>query len=339
MSIDEISRSEIKQTIEKKGALVVKSFGDAIFSGIKNKKIKSIFKDVKNLYKDNYRSALIATSCEAVGGDPEDTYEIGLMVTLAGAGIGIHDDIIDKTNFKHFRKTIPGIYGHDEALLIGDLLIVKGLTSIKGIFSNGYSSVKIRDLLETYQNFFYEVCDGVFLEKKSIRNIDMDTGLCHQILWKLGSDAQACTKLGAILGNGTSNEVKILSDFGRHLGYVFRLSEEINDTLNKEGNLPRRLKYETVPLPIIHAAHVSQENKKLIKQILENPIGSEEIQMLLKLCFKAKSFEYVCNEAERRKKEALEMLTQLRNNQAVILLSLMIRDMYWSIENAFSMYF
>jgi geranylgeranyl pyrophosphate synthase len=338
MSIDEISSSEIKQTIEKKGAAVVRSFGAAIFSGIKNRRIKTIFEDVKSLYKDNYRPALIATSCEAVGGDPEDTYEIGLMVTLAGAGIGIHDDMIDKSSFKHFRNTIPGKYDHDYALVIGDLLIVKGLTSIKEIFRNGCSSIKIRRLLETYQNFFNEVCDGVFLEKKFIGNIDINTDSFHQILWKLGSDAQACTKLGAILGNGTNNEIKILSNFGRRLGYVFRLSEEVNDTLNKEGNLSKRLKYETVPLPILHAAQFSQENHRIIKQILQNPITSEEIKTLLKLCFEAKSFEYVSIEAEKMKEEALTMLAQLRKNEAVILLSLMIKDMYWSIKNAFSTY-
>ena len=67
--------------------------------------------------------------------------------------------------------------------------------------------------------------------------------------------------------------------------------------------------------------------------------GTEEIQTLLELCFKAKSFEYIRDEAEIKMEQAIKMLDQLRKNHAVTLLSLMIEDMYRSIINAFSMYY
>lgn len=327
--------SKIKQIIKERGNVVVKNFERVIFSGIQNKKIITIFEDVKEIYRDTYRPALISISCEAVGGNPKDTYEIGLMVTLAGAGIGIHDDIIDKATNKHFRITIPGKYNLDEALVVGDLLIVKGLLAVKETFKNKYCANKLKRVLETYQDFFFEVCDGVFLEKEFFKCININLDTYHQILWKLGSDAQACAKLGAILGNGTKKEIEILSDFGRKLGYIFRLSEEVNDTLNKEGNLPKRLSYETVPLPIVYAAHFSRENYLTINQILKNPITSEEIKKILDLCFETKSFEYVRDQAEKIVKEAIETLNRLKRNEAIELLIMMIEDMYMPIDNAF----
>ncbi len=66
-------------------------------------------------------------SCEAVGGRVSMAKEAGLMITLTAAGMGIHDDIIDKSQNKHFRETILGLHEIDNALLVGDLLLIKGL--------------------------------------------------------------------------------------------------------------------------------------------------------------------------------------------------------------------
>ena len=185
MENDEVSQKELALLQRKRAGNVLKKFEQVIFSGIENPKILSIVKDVKDYWKDVYRPALISFSCEAVGGKPDDTIVTSLMVTLAGAGIGIHDDIIDKSIFKHFRKTIVGLHNLDEALVVGDILIVKGLTAIKDIVKQAYEPNKVANIIETYQDYFFEVCDGVFMEKSCIKNLETELEFYHQFLSKM----------------------------------------------------------------------------------------------------------------------------------------------------------
>lgn len=86
-----------------------------------------IFKVINSRWMDSVRSSLTWYSCKIIGGEPEKTIIPSLLFSISGCGTGIHDDIIDKTCLKHFKKTIPEIYGTKKALVAGNLLLVQGL--------------------------------------------------------------------------------------------------------------------------------------------------------------------------------------------------------------------
>jgi len=217
MQSDEVSQKELTELLQERGANVLNRFEQVLFSGIENPRLLSILEYVKNQAKDLYRPALISFSCEAVGGKPDDTIVVGLMITLAGAGIGIHDDIIDKSTSKGFRRTILGRNGVNDALLVGDLLIVKGLTAVQEIVKKAYHPKKVADIIKAFQQHYIEICEGVFMENSWRKNVESELDFCHQVLWKFGSDGEACTRLGAMVGNGTEKEVEALGEYGRRL--------------------------------------------------------------------------------------------------------------------------
>ena len=99
---------ELTAVINERGQKILERFGQVAVSGVNNPELLSILEEVKGYWRDVSRPALTSFSCEAVGGQPEMADDAGLMFTLASAGIGIHDDIIDKSPNKHFRMTITG---------------------------------------------------------------------------------------------------------------------------------------------------------------------------------------------------------------------------------------
>lgn len=328
MESDEVSQKDLSRLIRERGENVMQRFEKVIFSGIANPKILSILEDVKKHGKDTYRPALISFSCEAVGGKPDDTIVVSLMITLAGAGIGIHDDIIDKSTTKGFMRTILGRYSADDALLVGDLLIVKGLTAVQEIVRKAYQPKKVADIIQAFQQYYFEICEGVFMEDSWRKNVETELDFCHQVLWKFGSDGEACTRLGAMLGNGTEKEVEALGEYGRRLCYVCRLADEVKDTLNLEGNLLRRLEYESVPLPLLYAAKVSKENSVKLKSILEGRVTPSDIETLLDLCFETEAFNYVREIAQKNVDEGIRLLHTLKPSKARTVLTLMIKDTF-----------
>ena len=328
MQSDEVSQKELVALIEERGENVFKRFEKAIFSGVENQRLLSILEYVKNQAKDLYRPALISFSCEAVGGKPDDTVVAGLMITLAGAGIGIHDDVIDKSATKGFRRTVLGRNGVNDALLVGDLLIVKGLTAVQEMVKKGYQPKKVADIIQAVQRHYIEICEGVFMENSWRKNVEIELDFCHQVLWKFASDGEACTRLGAIVGNGTDKEVEALGEFGRRMCYVFRLADEVKDTLNLGGSLLRRLEYESVPLPLLYAAKVSKENSVKLKSILEGRIAPTEIKPLLDLCFETEAFNYVHEIAQKNVEEGIRILHKLKPSKARTALTLMIKETF-----------
>ncbi len=328
MESDEVYQKELRALFRERGKIALKRFGQVILSGVKNPQLVSILEDVKKIWRDTYRPTLMSFSCEAVGGKPEDTNVVSLMIALGGAGIGIHDDIIDRSTTKRFRKTILGLHNVDGALLVGDLLIVKGLAAVQEIVKKAYQPKKVADIINVIQQHYIEICEGVFMEKLWRNNIDTDLDFCHEVLWKYGSDGEACTRLGAIVGNGTEREVEALGGYGRRLCYVFRLAEEVKDTLHLEGDLLRRLECESIPLPLLYTAKASKKNYFKLKSILEASVTSSDIKTLLELCFETEAFAYVRGIAQKNIEEGIKLLETLEPSKARNFLILMIKNAF-----------
>jgi geranylgeranyl diphosphate synthase type I len=325
---------ELTLAVAERGQKTLERFGKTIFIGVSSPKLISILKDIKEYWRDFSRPALTSLSCEAMGGQLEMADDAGLMFTLASAGIGIHDDIIDKSSNKHFRMTIPGLHSPEEALLVGDLLVLKAWTMFQEMIRKASNPLKIVDIMEVYGNLSFEICETELMEISCRHNLDIDLDYCEMILWKSMADTEACTKIGAMLGGGSENEVQALSEFGRRLGFMQRLLDDVKDSLNIEGNLPHRLKYETIPLPILYAVKSSKENYLKIKSILKKssitPFG---VKAILEICFEKEAFAYVRRIAKQNESEAVCKLSLLRPSNARNIFKSMIQKSFSNVAD------
>jgi geranylgeranyl diphosphate synthase type I len=278
-------------------------------------------------WKDMLRPALASFCCEAVGGQPDATDDLGLMVTLIAAGMGVHDDIVDKSSNKHFRMTILGLHNADAALVTGDLLIVKALTAIREIAKSTCPPEKTEKIIHVFEGAFVEMCEGEFMEISCRKNLDVELEYYKQVLWKFGSDTEVCSCLGAIMGNGSAQEINALSEFGRRYGFLSRLASDAKDTLNLEGNLPQRLQHESVPLPLLIAAKSSKAAYSKIDSKLKKPtITPTDLEILLRLCFEADAFAHVLEISKKNALEANQSLHLIKPSIAREILELMLNN-------------
>ncbi|MHA2408186.1 MAG: polyprenyl synthetase family protein, partial [Candidatus Ranarchaeia archaeon] len=293
---------------------ILERFGQVATSKVTDLKLLEVLEDVKKYWNDLrthalFRPALTSFSCEAVGGKPKAAEDAGLIFTLAASGIGIHDDILDKSPYKHIRKTILGRHGIDSALLVGDLLIVKAWTMFHEMIRKAHKPSRIADIMEVYGNLSVEICEAEYMETLCRRNLETDLEYYTNVLWKAMAEMEACTKIGAIIGDGKKNEVEALAEFGRRLGFMSRLADDMEDCLNEKGDLFHRIKYESVPFPLLYAAKSSREKYLRIKNIIEKTqITRGDVKALLKFCFETKAFEYVGKIARKNEEEAASKL-------------------------------
>jgi geranylgeranyl pyrophosphate synthase len=228
--------------------------------------------------------------------------------------------------------TILGLHGPDYALLVGDLMIIKGLTSIREIMGN-LQPENIRYIIETLDRLLVEVCEAELMESSCRRNLDTDLVYYQKILWQSAAEMEACARLGAIVGEGSENEIQVLASIGRSIGFLLRLTSDVVDSLNTEGNLHQRLEKESIPLPVLYAANSSRETYGKIKTILKHsPITPVDVRTILQFCYEAEAFKYTYNLAKESATKTAETFHSLRPSIARSALSLMVKTTLEDIE-------
>jgi geranylgeranyl diphosphate synthase type I len=321
---------ELIRLIKKRCQTILEKFGQIVIAQVRDPKLLAALEDVKKYWKDENRPSLTFFSCEAVGGTFEISQDAALMFTLAGSGFGIHDDILDQSKSKHLRMTILGLHGMDYALLVGDLLIVKAWTYANKLIRKTGNPTKIADILETYGDLSVEICEAEFMETQCRKKLDTNLDYYKNVLWKEMAEFEACSRIGAMLGDGQPKEIEALANFGRRVGLISRLANEVEDCLNSKGDLLHRIEYESIPLPLLYAAKNSAKNYSEIEDIIhrqrKNPL--DDIKTLLGICFEAEAFKYMRKEGEKQKREADIKLKELKDTKAREILCTMVDAAY-----------
>jgi len=309
-------QKKLRELLEKRSLNVLERFKKATISNLSYPGLIAMLENVNGYWKDFQRPALTQLSCEAVGGQPEEADDASLIISLAAAGMGIHDDIIDKSENKHFRITTLGRYGIDNALLVGDLLIIKGLFLAHEYLDKVCPGTKKDLILEALKSFVLEIYEGELVDITCRKKIDTDPEYYTSIMWKLAADGEACARIGAILGGGSESEIEALAKFGRHICFIVNLGDQVRDTLNQEGTLPQRLEHESIPLPILYATKASTDAFQRIQSILEKPSIADYTADIRKICWETRSMSYVYCLGRKHGKDALHELEFLKASTA-----------------------
>ena len=188
-------------------------------------------------------------------------------MSLISGAIDIHDDIIDESKIKGNRLTVFGKYGKNIALLVGDALIFKGFTMLNNARRYGIPIKKIEVINKIIKKTFFELGDAEALELKLRGRIDVSPEEYLQVVRKKAADVEATTRIGAILGDGSEDEINSLGEYGRILGMLVILRDDIIDMLDPE-ELIHRIKKEHLSLGILYS--------------LKNPIFRSKILTALK---------------------------------------------------------
>lgn len=194
---------------------------------------------------------LLSLSCEAVGGNAEDVRPIAVPLILISGAIDIHDDIVDKSKTKDGRKTVVGKFGQEVALIVGDFLLGKGFLLINKTCKR-INNRKFPLITETIETALSELADAEFLEIFLQRKKIIEPFEYLHVVRKKASDIEGLMKVGALIGGGSENEIQALGKYGRCLGMLSILRDDLIDLIDPR-EIRHRIKYECLPLPLLYA--------------------------------------------------------------------------------------
>jgi geranylgeranyl pyrophosphate synthase len=252
--------------------------------------------------------ALVAISCEAVGGNAEIAVPFGEAVFLIACSADLHDDIIDQSFSKGPKKTVLGRFGSVETILAGDALLARGLT----LLNEASASIPKEQgelINRLTANSIFELCIAESLETR-LRALGLKVkpkDYSEVIRLKAGFP-ELTLRVGAILGKGNLESVEALGEFGRTFGIISTVADEFSDLLNPV-ELTNRLQHECPPFPLIYALQNHKANTRLVpllKSDLSNEKAHEAIVNVVLELPKVKSFVKTLKATAKSEVEKIE---------------------------------
>jgi len=264
-------------------------------------------------WHDLARPTLLSLACEAVGGNPDITTPIAIPMTLISGAIDIHDDLIDQSKVKGSRPTILGKFGKDIALLVGDALLFKGFTLLHKAVEKGIPAKKVTAIINIIKNTFFELGDAEALELQFRGRMDVTPEEYLRVVRKKAADVEAHTRISAILGGGSEEEIEALREYGRLLGMLIILRDDLIDMIDLEEAV-HRIKKEYLPLPILYALQNSKIKPEISSVLSKETMTKRDAEKILAVVDKAGGLSRVEEYMQKLAQNAYSLLEKVRDN-------------------------
>lgn len=323
MTADDVER--LHRILEGKGEKIADLAGNVLLEGIESEVLKEPLKYLVSRRKDLLRPALMRLACEAVGGSPGDELDAAVAMVLACYYIGLIDDVIDETKTKRLSRTLPGRFGIDVSLLVSIILNAKANFAINRL-SGKLDPERFREANRVFKDFLVRMVEGEALnvQVKRVRVVDIQRLV--EVFEMESADIEACTRLGAIIGNGVKEEVEALGQYGRILGTLFLLCEDFMDALNFSIQLGNKLAQGAYPFPVLWAANHSNEFQDFLSTLKgRKKLTPIEIKRCVQLLFNSGAIDHTTTFMEELAENAINSLKGIQENEAKKMLELIAR--------------
>ncbi|MGB9756461.1 MAG: polyprenyl synthetase family protein [Candidatus Bathyarchaeales archaeon] len=248
---------------------------------------------MEEFWYDVQHPALISLACEAVGGNPNDTTQIGAAIVLLAGAADIHDDIIDKSIIKDSKPTVFGKFGANIALLTGDALLFKGSIFLHDVCTQLPKKLG-KEIVNMTKEAFFKIGSAEANEINFKGNYHLNPRAYLNIIKMKTSVAETSTRIGAIIGGGGPKEIKLLGDYGRTLGFLMTIRDEFIDIFESK-ELENRTKNECLPLPLLYAIQDTKMKNKILPILKKGRISELEVQKILGFTMRSKKVQKLKN--------------------------------------------
>lgn len=266
--------------------------------------------------------ALMSLSCEAVGGKTEKTTKIGAAMELISSAADIHDDIIDQSTTKYFKKTVFGKFGGDVALLAGDALLVLG-TNILCRECESFRGKQRKAILSLMLEALFKISNAEAKETRLKKKHYVTPEEYIKVIRLKAVVPELYCKIGGILGNANEEIVDKIGRYGRTFGVVSAIREEFIDLL-EYPELQNRIINECLPLPMLCALQNSKIRNEIAPIIKSSNLSKKDATRLVKTVLGSIEVEELKKKAQLMISEEIKRIKYIQEfklrNEATLLL-------------------
>ena len=202
----------------------------------------------------------------------------------------VHDDVVDESSERRGQASVNATYNNKVAVLVGDFILSTALLHVS--FTNNQRIVQ--ELSELGRT----LAAGEILQLSNIQNQEISEEVYYQVIQqKTAALFQSCAAIGALSAGASEDEVKKAGEFGKNLGIMFQIRDDIFDYFDsKEIGKPtgNDMAEGKLTLPVIYALKNSyyESMQTLAKKVKAGTINIDEIAVLVEFTKQQGGIEY-----------------------------------------------
>lgn len=173
------------------------------------------------------RPIILTLSAESVGKIDGNTFAASCAVELLHMESIIHDDIIDNETMRRQKDPFHIKFGYNTSVLTGDFVL--GL--ILAISSRLNNPRITKDLGSTAML----MSEGEMIETRLETGEDVTFDDYLKVIeYKTATAFEVAARAGAIIANGTEEQIGALSEYGINLGIAYQIRDDLFDWKNED---------------------------------------------------------------------------------------------------------
>jgi geranylgeranyl pyrophosphate synthase len=308
------AKEHIQKILQKYGGKTADKATNILLQDPALKELKPALEFISKNWRDPLRPTMIRLACEAVDGKPEDTEEAATAMSLMNLTFYLWDDIIDKAPSRLFNSTLYGKFGESTALIMGGIASAKAFTILnKAKFDNA----KRETIDALFWDMWAKMAKTEIINLKTRENKYSSKDKLLKIRAEAAADLENCLKMGAVIGNGSENEVKSLGKYGLYVGIILELQHDFQVSVNLTLELADKVRMGALPYTLLRAKENSIELQETLKEIAcKKTIGPREIERIVQGILAAKMVDNIEETIEKLTKKAVKELAITKEKSA-----------------------
>ena len=225
------------------------------------------------------RPMLILLIAKNYGGISSVTQHSAVGLELLHTASLVHDDVVDESKERRGQASVNAEYNNKVAVLVGDYVLSTALLNV-ALTNNTHIVQSLAELGRKLSN-------GEILQLSNIQNSEFSEEVYYEVIkMKTAALFEACCEIGAMSANATEEDLEKAKTFGRNLGIIFQIRDDIFDYYDsKEIGKPtgNDMSEGKLTLPVLYALNSTEdeEMKAIARKVKSRDVSQEEISRLV----------------------------------------------------------
>ena len=269
--------SLIKKPIEGYLDDFIKLFNDSLShtDGL----LSQVLEHIKSRGGKRMRPMLILLIAKNYGGISSVTQHSAVGLELLHTASLVHDDVVDESKERRGQASVNAEYNNKVAVLVGDYVLSTALLNV-ALTNNTHIVQSLAELGRTLSN-------GEILQLSNIQNSEFSEEVYYEVIkMKTAALFEACCEIGAMSANATEEDLEKAKTFGRNLGIIFQIRDDIFDYYDsKEIGKPtgNDMSEGKLTLPVLYALNSTHdaEMEEIARKVKRGDVTRDEIALLV----------------------------------------------------------
>ena len=207
------------------------------------------------------RPIILLLSSECIGKIDDNTLAAACAIEFLHTESVIHDDIIDNETLRRQKDPFHIKYGYNTSVLTGDFVL--------GLILNIASRINNPRITKNLATTAMMMSEGEIIEGNLEASEDATFDDYLKVIeYKTAVAFEAASRLGAIISQGTENEIESLANYGKNVGIAYQIRDDLLDWKNEDKLFNLLVKNASDP------RNVFNKMEELLKKYSEQALSS-----------------------------------------------------------------